>query len=100
MLPPRNPLRMRHLPLRKTIAAVAAGLALASIARAQANVAVDATTTVRIVDDRMFGLNTAVWDNSYADSQTLTALKAVDARFLRYPGGSSSDDFDWTDSMA
>ncbi len=89
---------MRHLPLSKTIAAVGAALAMAAGARAQANVAVDATTTVRVVDDRMFGLNTAVWDNSYADSQTLTALKAVDARFLRYPGGSTSDDYDWTDS--
>ncbi len=90
---------MRHLPLKKTIAGVAATLALAAAARAQVNVAVDATTTVRVVDNRMFGLNTAVWDNSYADSQTLTALKAVDARFLRYPGGSTSDDYDWSDSM-
>jgi alpha-L-arabinofuranosidase len=89
---------MRYLPLNRTMAAAAGLLALANAGRAQVNVAVDATTTVRIVDDRMFGLNDAVWDNSFSDSQTLTALKAVDARFLRYPGGSTSDDYNWSTS--
>ncbi len=89
---------MRYLPVIKTMAASAAALAFGASARAQVNVTVDATTTVRVVDNRMFGLNDAVWDNSFSDSQTLTALKAVDAKFLRYPGGSTSDDYDWTTS--
>jgi alpha-L-arabinofuranosidase len=86
---------MRYLPRRNHLAALAAAMAFAGSASAQVNVTVDATTTVRLVDDRMFGLNTATWDGAYSDPQTLAALKAVDARFLRFPGGSTSDDFNW-----
>ncbi|HMD61095.1 MAG TPA: immunoglobulin domain-containing protein, partial [Opitutaceae bacterium] len=75
-------------------------VAASPIARAQVNVTVDATKFVRVVDNRMFGLNTAVWDYGFQDSQTLTALQAVDAKFLRFPGGSSSDDFNWQNSTA
>jgi hypothetical protein len=61
---------------------------------------VDATKTIRVVDDRMFGVNTAVWDGSFSDSQTLATLQGMDARFLRYPGGSSSDDYIWTNNKS
>jgi hypothetical protein len=70
-------------------------IAGAATARAQATVTVDATTVVRKVDDRMFALNTAVWDNAFKDAQTLATLQAVDVRFMRFPGGSTSDDYDW-----
>jgi hypothetical protein len=86
---------MRHLP-HLALAAAFGLLALPVAATAQtANVTVDATQTVRVVDNRMFALNTATWDGAFTDSQTLDALKAVDAQFLRFPGGSTSDDFNW-----
>jgi len=70
--------------------------AIASTARAQtANVAVDATTVVHQVDEKVFGLNTAVWDGTYSDPQTVSDFQDMQVRFLRYPGGSSSDDFHW-----
>jgi hypothetical protein len=56
---------------------------------------VDATKTIRVVDDKMFGINTAVWDSSFSDSQTLATLQGMNARFLRYPGGSAADDYIW-----
>src|SRR5580704_1094477 len=92
---PGDPSSMRYLPRRNHLAVLAAALAWSGSALSQVNVTVDATTTVRLVDDRMFGLNTATWDGAYSDPQTLAALKAVDARFLRFPGGSTSDDFNW-----
>jgi hypothetical protein len=69
---------------------------MASPAHAQTvAVNVDTTTTVRLVDEKMFGLNTAVWDSAYPDPQTVLDLQDMQTRFLRYPGGSSSDDYNW-----
>lgn len=86
---------MRYLP-QQILPVFLGALTLANAAQAQtANVTIDATTTVRVVDNRMFGLNTATWDGAYTDAQTLTALQTVDAKFLRFPGGSTSDDFNW-----
>ena len=59
------------------------------------NVAVDTTAPVRIVDEKVFGLNTAVWNNAFSDAQTVADLQEMQVRFLRYPGGSSSDLYHW-----
>ncbi|HEY5079598.1 MAG TPA: immunoglobulin domain-containing protein, partial [Opitutaceae bacterium] len=74
--------------------------AAAAPTRAQVNVTVDASTTVRTVDERVFGLNTAVWDGAFIDTLTLPALQASGARFLRYPGGSASDVYHWQTNTA
>ena len=74
---------------------------IATGARAQtAKVAVDNTTAVRLVDEKVFGLNTAVWDGAYPDAQTVSDLQDMQARFLRYPGGSSSDDYNWQNNTS
>ncbi len=91
---------MRNNPLFRQAALLVAAALSAASAGAQTAVNVDVTKVVRIVDDRMFGLNTAVWDGAFNDPQTLTALQAVNARFLRYPGGSSADDFNWQTNSA
>jgi hypothetical protein len=65
-----------------------------------ANVTVDTTKAVRTVDNRMFGFNTAVWDYAFSDPQTLATLQGIDVQFMRYPGGSSSDDFNWQNTTA
>jgi hypothetical protein len=91
---------VRTSPVVRKLAFLTCAAALALSVRAQTSITVDATKPVRVVDDRMFGVNTAVWDGVFTDPQTLTTLQAVDARFLRYPGGSSSDDFHWQTNTA
>jgi alpha-N-arabinofuranosidase len=62
---------------------------------ATTQITVNATQVGRTVDDRLFGLNTAVWDNAFNNAETLPLLKAIDIRTLRFPGGSTSDTYDW-----
>ena len=65
-----------------------------------ATVNVDTAAPIRLVDEKMFGLNTAVWDGAYPDPQTVLDLQDMQTRFLRYPGGSSSDDYHWQTNTA
>jgi alpha-N-arabinofuranosidase len=60
----------------------------------------DAGQTLRPVDARQFGLNTATWDGSLGDSQTLPLLQQIGIRALRWPGGSSSDLYHWASDLA
>jgi alpha-L-arabinofuranosidase len=57
---------------------------------------VDAGTVLGTVDARQFGVNTATWDGSLSDSQTLPMLREMGCLALRWPGGSTSDQYDWT----
>ena len=71
--------------------ALGAGLALllAGAARLSAvQVDVDATQVVRTVDDRMFGLNTAVWDSAFNNAECSSAYHidcAVQSRVVYRP---------------
>ncbi len=62
---------------------------------AAVHVAVNTGESLRPADARWFGLNTAVWDGSLDTPQTLGLLQSAGARFLRFPGGSLSDQYDW-----
>jgi hypothetical protein len=75
----------------------AAVLLIAATASAQstANITIETTHTVRTVDARTFGLNTAVWDSELNSSQTMSLLGAAQTRALRFPGGSTSDTYHW-----
>jgi Alpha-L-arabinofuranosidase len=75
--------------------AAAVWCAVARVQAADVQVRVDANDTVRVMDDLMVGLNTAVWDNAFKDPETLALLKAADVRTLRFPGGSTSNTYDW-----
>ncbi len=60
-----------------------------------------ATVTVnaipsRQVDARHFGLNTAVWDGSFKQNANIPLLREIGCTALRFPGGSTSDDYHWT----
>jgi uncharacterized protein (TIGR03437 family) len=58
------------------------------------HVSVNAAQVIRTADPRHFGINTAFWD--YPPLATLTAaLGEMNVQALRFPGGSSSDDFHW-----
>ena len=70
-------------------------LALPALALAQTSVTINAGTTVRTVDERIFGLNAVIWDPQASSAQTITMLKAVDIRAIRVPGGSLSDEYHW-----
>ena len=59
------------------------------------NVTVNAADTVRVVDARHFGVNTAVWDSLLDTSISTNLLTAMGAGSLRFPGGSLSDDYHW-----
>ncbi|MBU6401449.1 MAG: alpha-L-arabinofuranosidase [Verrucomicrobia bacterium] len=52
--------------------------------------------TIRTADARLFGVNTAIWDSQFDTPATLALLQDLDARALRFPGGSLSDEYHWT----
>ena len=56
---------------------------------------VDAGQALRTVDARQFGLNTATWDGSLGNSTTLPLLEQIGCSALRWPGGSTSDAYNW-----
>ena len=71
-------------------------LMLPSIGWAQsASLTVDATQTVRTVDERVFGVNAVIWDGQTGSAQTISLLSAAGLRALRIPGGSASDEYHW-----
>jgi alpha-N-arabinofuranosidase len=59
------------------------------------NVTLDATTDVRQVDARMFGMNAAIWDSAFDTPTTSGLLTEMRNKTLRYPGGSISDTYHW-----
>ena len=69
-------------------------------APALVHLSVDAGTALRTVDARQFGLNTATWDGSLGNPTTLPSLKQIGCQALRWPGGSTSDDYNWATDPA
>ena len=56
---------------------------------------VNAASVIRQVDARIFGTNTAIWDDQLGTAANLALLAQIGVGSLRYPGGSASDDYDW-----
>ena len=65
-----------------------------------ATVAVDAGRIVRTVDPRIFGLNGAIWDPSFADRSAGPVLEPLELNLFRFPGGSLSDEYHWQTNMS
>ena len=59
------------------------------------NISMNATSVVRTVDARHFAVNTAVWDPNFDTPQTLSVLSQMGLQVMRFPGGSTSDDYHW-----
>ena len=55
----------------------------------------NAGQTLQSVDARQFGLNTATWDGSLGNSQTLPLLRQIGVSAFRWPGGSTADAYNW-----
>ena len=65
-------------------------------APATVHVGVNATQTVRMVDARLFSVNTAAWDGNLDTPSTINILTNMDNQALRWPGGSWGDGYHWT----
>ena len=55
----------------------------------------NAGRTLETVDARQFGVNTATWDANLGDSTTLPLLQQIGIQTFRWPGGSTSDTYNW-----
>ncbi|HLH54171.1 MAG TPA: hypothetical protein VKY92_11215 [Verrucomicrobiae bacterium] len=55
---------------------------------------------LRFADPRWFGVNTAVWDSNFDTSSTVSFLRAMGMRILRFPGGSLSDEYHWASNTS
>lgn len=65
------------------------------LAQTSVNVNVNAGTTVRTVDERVFGVNSVMWDPKLGAAQTAQLVQQAGIRFIRLPGGSNSDITHW-----
>lgn len=71
-------------------------LVLPALALAQTvTVSINAGSTIRTVDERVFGINAVIWDRLAADTQTIGLLQQAGIRAIRIPGGSLSDEYHW-----
>jgi hypothetical protein len=59
-----------------------------------------ATNALRRADPRWFGVNTAIWDGNFDTPTTLSELQQAGLQFLRFPGGSASDDYNWATGLS
>lgn len=67
----------------------------AAAAPSVVNLTIDTGTKIRTVDDRVFAVNTAIWDSALNTQATIDLLNATNNRALRFPGGSTSDGYHW-----
>ena len=79
-------------------ALLSAAFGLPAAGASTANLAIDATQPVRIVDERVFGVNTAYWDPYLFTPTSIPLLSAAGTRALRFPGGGSADWYTWSQS--
>ncbi len=92
-----GPVRYRRTAGFGLVRAVLLASALAFGGQARAvNLSVDATRTVRTVDERVFGVNMVIWDQAGSTAQTISLLQTAGLRTLRFPGGSLSDTYVWS----
>ena len=81
--------------LRLALLALLAGAAPLALRAQTVNIAVDASQTVRTVDQRLFGVNLVMWDPEAPTAQTLTMMQEAGVQCIRIPGGSLSDTWVW-----
>jgi hypothetical protein len=61
----------------------------------RAAITLDARQSLRTLDGRHLGINTAAWDFILTDPVTIRRVQALGARFFRFPGGSTADTYHW-----
>jgi hypothetical protein len=71
-------------------------LLLPSLALTQSvNVTINASSSLRTVDERLFGVNAVMWDAQASSAETIGLVQAAGVRIIRVPGGSNSDEYHW-----
>ncbi len=58
-------------------------------------VSVNATSVTRIIDGRIYGLNSAIWDSQFTTAASGPLLAQMGTQAVRIPGGSAADEYDW-----
>lgn len=56
---------------------------------------VDASKTLRTVNNRLFGMNSGAWESAFTSPDNTQILKEIDNKILRFPGGALSDTYHW-----
>ncbi len=75
------------------------GMTLPTGAQTPASITVNGASTITsFVPIHIFGNNMAYWVSSATNSAVAAKVQAAGNYFLRYPGGSSSDDYHWNGS--
>ena len=72
-----------------------AGAAVPSLAQTAATVTVNAASPLATIPTAAFGVNTAVWDSGLFAPAIPHLLTSVGVTALRFPGGSTSDEYHW-----
>ena len=68
---------------------------IAAAPPAKVTLSINANQVVRAVDNRWFGVNTAVWDAALNTPASIALLQAADIKVLRFPAGSGSNSYHW-----
>jgi len=76
-------------------AALLPGCTAVAHAQTSATVTVMADAGLAIIPPAAFGVNTAVWDANMTDAAVPGLLAAAGVTALRFPGGSTSDTYNW-----
>ncbi len=82
------------MPLTRNALVLTVLLPLAAFAQT-ATVSVDVTSTLRTVDERVFGINATMWDPYASSDETIALLNEAGVRTIRLPGGSQSNQYHW-----
>ncbi len=61
----------------------------------QFQISINTASVIRTIDERMYGMNIAIWDSLLSGAGNDALLSAMGTRTVRFPGGSESDDYDW-----
>lgn len=61
----------------------------------QVQLSINANSVIRTIDERMYGINVAMWDSLLSGPSNDGLLAQMGTRIIRFPGGSLSDDYNW-----
>lgn len=62
-------------------------------------VTVDEAKSLGVVPPLAYGMNTAVWDSNLFSATVNARLKQLGIKMLRWPGGSTADQYQWNSAM-
>src|SRR5579862_4983348 len=63
---------------------------------ADATLSVDAAQPLRVLPAAIHGVNLTTWNPTINDATTQALIASAGMKFLRFPGGSTSDQYDWS----